>query len=400
MILDLLMPTSEKIDIAIAGGGLAGALIAWRLAHLRPEVNTVLFERDQKIGGEHTWSFHRSDVPRLTYDWLGPFIGKSWQEQKVIFPSFHRTLGTEYCSINSGDFSKIIERKLGNRICLSASVTAIAENEVILTDGRRFQAGAVIDCRGDQRSPYIKLGFQKFIGQEIQFAAPHGLTAPIIMDASVSQKDGYRFVYVLPFDADRALIEDTRYADGDALDGGDIRDDIAEYVAAQNWAIAKIIREEEGVLPIALEGDMAAYWEDGPTNVARAGLRAGLFHPLTGYSLPYAAGLADAIATAPDLSGPALYRLTREYSMAKWQEGAFYRLLCRMLFRAAEPTERYKVLERFYKLPQGLIERFYAGQTSLKDKARILIGKPPVPVSKAIGCLREGNFSHADHQQR
>jgi len=84
-----------------------------------------------------------------------------------------------------------------------------------------------------------------------------------------------------------------------------------------------------------------------------------------------------------------LYDLTRRYSIEKWRSGAFYRLLCRMLFRAAQPSERYKVLERFYKLPQPLIERFYAGVSPMSDKARILVGKPPVPVGKAIGCLSE-----------
>ena len=63
-----------------------------------------------------------------------------------------------------------------------------------------------------------------------------------------------------------------------------------------------------------------------------------------------------------------------------------------MLFRAAKPEERYTVLQRFYGLNQGLIERFYAGQLKWYDKARILIGKPPVPVSKALYNFSEKAF--------
>jgi len=63
--------------------------------------------------------------------------------------------------------------------------------------------------------------------------------------------------------------------------------------------------------------------------------------------------------------------------------------LNRMLFRAARPDQRYRVLERFYRLPQPLIERFYAGETTLADKARILSGKPPVPIGAALTCLVE-----------
>jgi lycopene beta-cyclase len=59
-----------------------------------------------------------------------------------------------------------------------------------------------------------------------------------------------------------------------------------------------------------------------------------------------------------------------------------------MLFRAAEPHERYKVLERFYGLRSGLIGRFYAGKSTSFDKLRVLSGKPPVPMSKAVSVLR------------
>ncbi|MEJ0065044.1 MAG: lycopene cyclase family protein [Caulobacteraceae bacterium] len=72
-----------------------------------------------------------------------------------------------------------------------------------------------------------------------------------------------------------------------------------------------------------------------------------------------------------------------------WKGRAFYRLLNRMLFRAAQPDQRYKVLERFYRLPAPLIERFYAGDATLGDKLRILSGKPPVPIGRALGCLSE-----------
>ncbi|RYG07720.1 MAG: lycopene cyclase, partial [Caulobacteraceae bacterium] len=72
-----------------------------------------------------------------------------------------------------------------------------------------------------------------------------------------------------------------------------------------------------------------------------------------------------------------------------WAGRGFYRLLNRMLFRAARPDERYKVLERFYRLPQPLVERFYAAGSTLADKARILSGKPPVPIGAALTCMVE-----------
>jgi lycopene beta-cyclase len=58
-----------------------------------------------------------------------------------------------------------------------------------------------------------------------------------------------------------------------------------------------------------------------------------------------------------------------------------------MLFRAARPGERYRVLERFYGLPEALICRFYAAGLTPLDKLRILAGKPPVPIGAALRCI-------------
>ena len=62
-------------------------------------------------------------------------------------------------------------------------------------------------------------------------------------------------------------------------------------------------------------------------------------------------------------------------------------MLTTMLFGAASPPERYRILERFYRLPERLIERFYAGQNSTADKLRILSGRPPVPIGAAVHSL-------------
>ena len=79
--------------------------------------------------------------------------------------------------------------------------------------------------------------------------------------------------------------------------------------------------------------------------------------------------------------------LLRAEAARLWKERGFYRLLSRMLFRAAAPAERYRVLEHFYRLDPGLIARFYAGRSTLADRVRILSGRPPVPVGKALKAL-------------
>lgn len=386
------MARKNRIDVAIVGGGLSGVLVAVRLVAARPDLEIVVFEKDCTLGGRHTWSFHETDVAPSSRAWLDAFVAHRWPRQQVIFPTHTRRLDTPYCSIDSNRLHAVATARLGHRVRLGVEVAALSADGVTLAGGEFVAAGAVVDARGDVRSPHVALGFQKFLGQEIVFAAPHGLDAPVIMDATPPQEDGYRFLYVLPFTDRSALVEDTRYADGAGLAREALRRGIAAYCAGRGWTIAEIVREEEGVLPIALAGDIDAFLADGPAGVARVGMRAALFHPLTGYSLPDAVGLAETMATAPDHSGQALAALTRAHAAAAWKGRGFYRLLARMLFGAAEPGERYKVLQRFYRLPQPLIERFYAGATPLRDQARLLVGRPPVPIGRAVRCVDEAAF--------
>ncbi|MGN6376749.1 MAG: lycopene cyclase family protein, partial [Sphingomonas sp.] len=140
---------------------------------------------------------------------------------------------------------------------------------------------------------------------------------------------------------------------------------------------------------IALDGDFEGYWRSGGIGIGKAGMRAGLFHPTTGYSLPDAVRTAALVARQRDYSGAALHQLLHDFAAKAWKSRGFYRLLDRMLFRAAEPDERYRVLERFYRLDSRLIGRFYAGRSTMSDKVRILTGRPPVPVGRALRVLRE-----------
>lgn len=379
-----------KADIAIAGGGLAGSLIAWRLRQSRPDLRVVVVDQGDRLGGNHTWSFHTTDLSPEILEWIDPLIVHRWARQQVRFPSYERMLETGYNSITSERLHEIVIPSLGENFIAQSTVSALSATRIVLKDGREIEAGAVIDARGQRHSDALIIGFQKFLGQVVHLEHPHGLKAPIIMDATISQTDGFRFIYVLPFTEDSCLIEDTYYADGSDLDMETVRAEIKEYCLNAGWRIASVGREEHGILPIALAGDIEQHLAGAPPGVGVAGLGAGLFHPLTGYSLPDAVGLAHMISQESDISGPMLSKLTRDFAAAKWKEREFYRLLARMLYYAAKPERRITVLQRYYSLSQPVIERLYAAKNTTRDKMRTLIGKPPVNIFKAMECVDEG----------
>lgn len=375
----------QQAQIVIAGGGLSAALAAVRLA---PMARVLLIDQRADPLGGHTWSFHDGDLDASQRAWLAPAIRRAWDGQDVRFPGYARALRSGYASVDADSLGAVLSG-LPQVSRLTGRVAAIDAAGVTLAEGRRIDATLAIDARGFAPHPAIQVRFQKFLGQELCLTTPHGLTRPVIMDATVPQMDGYRFFYLLPFDDTRLLVEATYYSDGAALSAQDQRTAIADYVADQGWQVARVIREEKGVLPIALRFDAEAFWRALPADVPTIGLRAMRFHPLTGYSLPHAVRSADLIARHWRQGPRVLARALRRDSLDDAKAQGFYRLLTRMLFEAAAPDERRRVMERFYRLPEPLVERFYAGRSTWADKARILTGRPPVPVGRALRCLPE-----------
>ncbi len=382
-------------DVLLVGGGLANALLALRLRQRRPGLSTCLIERGAAVGGDKTWSFHDEDVPDEQRRWLVPLAAASWTGYSVRFPSFARRLGGGYHSIASRQLHRAVAEALGDRLLLEREVREVSALGVTLADGSVQQAACVLDGRGLTPPLPFAAGYQKFLGVELRLVRDCGLREPLLMDATVEQREGYRFVYVLPFAPRRVLIEDTRYSDSPEIDAESLRGECLAYAERLDLAVEAVEREERGVLPIPLDGEARTLLEALAPGVAGVGVRVGLFHPTTGYSLPDAACAADALAALDPLSGDAAARLMRERALAAWRKRAFFRLLNRLLFRAAEPGQRFRVLEHFYRLPEPLIRRFYAARLSALDRLRILTGRPPVPIWRAARVLADASFARA-----
>ncbi len=377
---------SSNKPLVIVGGGLSGALAALAIAEARPDVPLLLVENGETFGGNHVWSYFDGDVTGAEKALVEGMKPHRWPSHTIRFPIRKRHLGLGYNSVHSENLDALVRERLSpSQYKLGARVERIANDSITFGDGTEVAAAAVIDARGPSGPmPGIEIAWQKFVG--IEYAIPrHGLEAPIIMDATVDQSDGYRFVYSLPFSPDRLLVEDTYYTNDAALDIDAVARRIADYAALQGWE-GKEIRREDGQLPILLGGDPDVFWPRSDP-VPRLGLRGGFFHATTGYSLPQAAANAIALAALPDLGRETLARWTRARFIEQWKAGRFYRLLNRMLFKAARPEERVRIFQHFYRLDEALVARFYAGKLTAFDKMRILSGKPPIPILRALKVI-------------
>lgn len=381
---------SADPHLIIAGGGLAGCLAALALAERRPDLEFLLVEEGDRFGGNHIWSFFDADVADADRWLIEPLVGHRWADHEVRFPKRVRTLGFGYNSVRSADLDLRMRSVLApQRYRLGTRIAEVGAGHVALANGERIEAPAVIDARGAGPAPKLDLAWQKFVGLVCRFESGHGALRPIIMDARVEQDDGYRFVYSLPFTANDLLVEDTYYSNSSILDVPLVRCRVDSHLRRQGLEPTEIVSQEAGVLPILLGGRLEDMWSGSGPPVARLGLRGGFFHPTTGYSLPDAVRNAALLAGQSEMSSAALHALYRRRSETLWRQRRFYQRLNRMLFRAAEPKQRYRVLEHFYRLPEPLIARFYAGRLTALDKVRILTGRPPVPVRRAMTALRE-----------
>ena len=358
---------SEKV--CIAGGGLAGCLLLVALKNKWPDVTVELHEKSSILCGDHTWSFHHDDVPKAFWPWLEPLVTCSWPFYQVFFPRYERQFNSKYYSIKSKDLAGKILTQYSDSVFLNSSLD-LTQADFITTGWPKL-------LNPDS------FGYQKFVGLEITTVEPHGLEGPILKDVREPQTDGYRFFYVLPWTDHKLLIEDTYYSNTPELNLEKIKTEILRYAQKHQWKIKEITSYEKGSLPLEMIGQE-------PQNSDKSfGAAAGLAHPVTGYTLPMILQQIDSVLDSNQFNLESIKKNLKSKNKSVIKNFSFYRLLNRMMFKAATPTKRYVILERFYRLSEPLIQRFYAGRTTFLDRIRILSGKPPVPLYQAIKCLSE-----------
>ncbi len=378
----------HEFDTIIVGGGLQSALLVLALDAQQPQARIALVEKASTLGGNHIWCFHAGDLSASARSWVEPLVIHRWPGYRVHFPGLQRRIDREYRAITSARLHEVVagtlQRRPESRLVLGIGARHVEAHAVDLDDGGRLTARLVVDARGPQVESGSRRseGYQKFLGLEVELSEPHGMDLPILMDATVSQEAGFRFLYTLPLSPRRLLVEDTYFSDTPDLQRDALRANLLEHLATSGCDVQAVLREEDGTLPMPWRGQMPRV-NGSPL---RAGYRGGFFHPGTGYSFPIGLRLAEQLAAAPLEApfGPGIQALVRAYRC----QAAFCHLLNYMLFCCFPPNQRWHVFQRFYALPLTTIERFYSLRLEPLDMGRLLCGRPPRGMSLRYALTR------------
>ena len=198
----MIATSNSKFDCIVAGGGLQAGLLMLALNHFQPQARVLVIEKNARLFGNHTWSFHPADAPSSA-TWLDSIPMTTWPAYRVRFPEFEKRVDLGYSSFSSDQLFDAIDSLAHDgklEVMNRTAVCDLSTNSLTTDCGQTFESDLILDCRGTKFDGLPDCGYQKFHGFEVElkdFDWPE--TIPTLMDATVDQQDGFRFLYVLPF---------------------------------------------------------------------------------------------------------------------------------------------------------------------------------------------------------
>jgi lycopene beta-cyclase len=296
-----------RYDLLVAGAGLAGfAALRALERHGLGDLRVLLVDAVPRRGDDRTWCFWETGA--------GPFddlVAHRWDALDVYGPDgAHQRLDPApyvYKMIRGGDFFDHQERWLAARPQVERCVGRIADvrtegdRAVAEVDGERVEAAWALDGTAvPQEVPagYHKL-LQHFLGWEVVTDRPvFDPGVATFMDFRVPQEGGTCFVYVLPTDPRRALVEYTVFSP-EVWPAERYEARLRGYVDARAWGGYRVARTEVGVIPMTDRPFPATRG----ARVRTVGTAGGFTKASTGYTFTRVVRHADALARGWARSG-------------------------------------------------------------------------------------------------
>ncbi|KPL78588.1 hypothetical protein ADN00_06615 [Ornatilinea apprima] len=381
-------PTSHY-NFILAGGGAAGLSLAVQLASSPLKDRSILIiDRDRKQANDRTWCFW-ARTPTL----FDSIAYRVWERVEFVAPGFQRVYDLppyHYQMIRGIDFynyARQVLSQFSNIHFLQAGVESVEDGP----DAARVTAGGEVYTADWVFNSLYLAGqvrpnparhhslLQHFRGWEIETEQDaFDPKLPRMFDFRTPQHGEMRFVYILPFNPRRALVEFTLFSANlltDAEYDQALRDYLQSVLGLQSYRVLEV---ENGVIPMTDQ----PFARRAGQRVLNIGTRGGRVKPSSGYAFlriqrDSAAILQSLLAHGHPFhlpESPARYRL-------------YDSILLQILYRHGELSQRiFTALFRRNSIQR--IFRFLDEEAPLPENALLMATLPTWPFVRALLKLK------------
>jgi len=399
------MLTSEKYDIVIIGGGLAGLSLATRLASPRfQHLQVLVIEPRTHYVRDRTWCYWANQrdrqgqvpIPNHPFEAAVAVAWPSWEVMHGVpntpsYAAVEKSARHVYEMIPADRFYEDAERAIAStthiKLLKGVSVREAVidcDHVTIETNHGTVQAALAFDSRPPENVSNAAW-IQRFQGFELETEVPiFNVNRATLMDFTVtcdadSEAGRVHFIYVLPLSARRALVEDTWFAPAsDKCSDVDYQAHIKTYLK-RRFALEtyEVVHREQGVIPM----DPLLRPSKHASRLVKIGTAGGMARASSGYAFFETQRACDAIAaklaTRDVLSKEFLLPRWRK-DVSYWMDGIFLRVLKQ--YPALAPKIFFDL---FAKVPPDALARFLSGVATPLDAALVVSACPKMPFLKA-----------------
>ena len=276
----------EKFDYIICGGGASGLLLsnAFISDKFFNDKKILIIERESKTTNDKTFGFW-NDKESV----LDEMVFKEWEFAEFKDSNSYNTFllnPYKYKMIKSSQFYSHIGNKIlkaSNFKYLNSNINEIDEiNNIVKTDDGEFNSTIIFSSIYNEvnfkKYPLLK---QHFIGWTIETKSESFDDNKItFMDFSVDQKDEIRFMYILPFSKNKALVEYTLFSK-ELIAENEYEKEIKSYLKKNNIQGYTIKEKEKGMIPMTCY----PFFENNTDTYFQIGTAGGWSKPSTGYTI-------------------------------------------------------------------------------------------------------------------
>jgi lycopene beta-cyclase len=386
----------DKADIIIAGGGASGLSLACRLADSveLKDKNIIIIDKDLKSTNDRTWCFWEKDE-----SYFESIIFHKWQNLRIDGDGEILTRNIKpysYKMLRAQDFYQFAKDKLGNKKNIKwvhADITKIfTENNVahVVTNEGEFTAAWCFSSIPYQKIDKINNLYldQHFKGWFIKTKNPtFNAKEAHFMDFRTPQKDETRFLYVLPYNENEALVEIAVFSRIHLSENQ--YQSIIEVYLENHWNLKRedyvINHEENGNIPMT-----DASFKEVEGRTIYIGMAGGDTRSSTGFTFMNIQRRVERIVKALEIGGNPVEKL--RFNRFQWYD----KVLLRVLEEKTYPGEQL-FMRLFKRNPIQRILAFLQGESRMLMEIKVMQTAPLKEfIRSAMSVLMQSKIKRKD----